>query len=175
MGLARLEMGHEGATVAASEVAIDAGRRWAVHFAVRLDAGWRTRRVIVAVAGDRPGRVELTSDGAGAWRRDGRPAPELAGCLDVDISATPVTNLFAIRRLGLEVGQSADIRAAWIDGGDIAVAPLDQTYTRLEPVGGLAVYEYRDPRFGAFRLTVDAAGVPIDYQGFADRVHPARR
>jgi len=37
----------------------------------------------------------------------------------------------------------------------------------LAPVGGLDAWEYSDPTHGAFRLTVDADGLVVEYEGFA--------
>ena len=45
--------------------------------------------------------LSLTGDGAGRWQIDGRDAPDLDGCLDLDIQVTPFTNSLPIRRLDL--------------------------------------------------------------------------
>lgn len=45
-----------------------------------------------------------------AWRAaHGTGRDELAGCLDVDLRATPYSNTMPVRRLGLDVGASATI------------------------------------------------------------------
>ena len=49
--------------------------------------------------------IDLLADGEDGWTtRGGAAMPELEGCVDVDISATPVTNILPIRRLGLAPG-----------------------------------------------------------------------
>jgi hypothetical protein len=50
------------------------------------------------------------------------------------------------------------------------VTRVDQTYRRLPDVEELAAWEYRDPRHGRFRLTVDTDGLVVSYEGFARRV-----
>ena len=41
------------------------------------------------------------------WFANGVEQDNVAGCLDLDLGFTPATNLFAIRRLSLKVGQRA--------------------------------------------------------------------
>ena len=55
---------------------------------------------------------------------------KLAGCTDLDLGWTPVTNGVAIRGLGLEVGESAEIRAAWFRFPELRFDPDLQRYTR---------------------------------------------
>jgi hypothetical protein len=38
--------------------------------------------------------VTLRADGDGSWVVDGRPAPQLDGCLDVDLESSSMTNAF---------------------------------------------------------------------------------
>ena len=116
--------------------------------------------------------VRLEADGAGRWLMNGLPVPLLDGCIDVDIAATPFTNTFPIRRLGLDIGESATVSAAWVSIPELEVERLLQTYTRLPGGETLHRYEYRDPRFGGFELTVDDEGVVVEYAGFARRLGP---
>ena len=84
-----------------------------------MDAEWRVRSVAVTDhAGDR--RLRLLADGGGAWTTgDGTPLPQLDGCIDVDLVATPFTNTLPIRRLGLEPGESAEIKVAYLPLPDL--------------------------------------------------------
>ncbi len=103
---------------------------------------------------------------------DGVHRPDLDGCLDVDIAATPLTNTFPIRRLArLSVGQVATSPVAWVDVPGLGTTRVDQTYRRLTPVDGRDAWEYGDPLHGAFTLTVDDDGLVVDYECFARRVH----
>lgn len=164
----------DGIVVEGTEVAVDEDDLWVARFTVLLDRRWHTRAAIVDVTGDRAGRqtLRLGADGSGGWTIDGAPAPTFDGCLDVDISATPGTNTFAIRRADLAVGGSVDLHAAWVGVPGLEVEPLRQRYTRLEPEATFARYEYRDDRFGAWILDVDEDGVVVDYHGFARRIAP---
>ena len=130
-------------------------------YRIRCDAAWRTRTVeIDAVLGDQIRRLSLTADGEGNWRVDGKAAPELAGCLDVDLEYTPATNALPINRLGLAFGTEADVEAVWVRFPHLAVERSTQTYARLAE----DTFVYRSGSFEA-ALQVDAAGLPIRYEG----------
>jgi hypothetical protein len=115
--------------------------------------------------------VTLSVDSERRWHVGGAHRPDLDGCLDVDIAATPLTNTFPIRRLArLGEGDAVTSPVAWVGVPDLGITRVDQTYHRLAPVGGLDAWEYSDPTHGAFRLTVDADGLVVEYEGFARRV-----
>jgi hypothetical protein len=136
-------------------------------YEVLCDARWHTRDVHVRlVAGERMIETRLEADGRGSWLRDGLPLPEVEGCLDVDIAATPSTNTLPIRRLGLPPGGSADVAAAWLQLPALGVQPLPQRYTRV------GEHEYRyESNGGSFTalLTVDDLGLVTRYPGGWDR------
>ncbi|QCR20303.1 glycolipid-binding family protein [Agrococcus sp. SGAir0287] len=173
--------GHSVARVSA----IDGGRRYqgtevlatptavSCTFTVDVTGESRPVRAIVRAFSQLGSRVvELTTDGW-RWSIDGQHRPALDGATDVDVAATPLTNAIPIRRLGhLAVGEEAVMTVAWVDVPSLAVRRVEQTYTRLEPVDGLAAWQYGDREHGAFRLLVDADGVVVDYEGFATRVSP---
>jgi uncharacterized protein len=153
------------------EVIASGGSASLVRFRVELDSEWRTRLADIWITtDDLRASMGLEADALGRWRLNGARAPQLDGCTDVDIAATPFTNTFPIRRLGLGIGQSSTVAAAWVSVPELQVERLEQQYTRLSPAGALDRYEYRDPRFGKFELTVDDKGVVLEYGGFARRV-----
>lgn len=111
-----------------------------VMYQIRVDAAWRTHRVAVdMLVGANRQRLHVVRHDQRGWRT--RPANEelahLRGCLDVDLSLSPVTNTLPIRRLNLAPGQSAEICTAWVrfpqtPGGLLAMEPCTQRYTRLD-------------------------------------------
>ena len=134
-------------------------------YVVETDAAWITRRVRVGMKGG--GLLEIFSDGAGDWSRaDGETLPELDGCLDPDISMTPFTNTLAIRRLGLKVGESAEIKVAYILVPELSLRAAPQRYTRL--ADRLWRFEALDIDFTA-DITVDEDGFVVDYPGLFRR------
>ena len=173
LGLVRLEA-EDPIRVEGREVAVDDHQSWAVSFRVLLDKEWRTRRAEIAVVNDHGHRdILIESDGEGTWSLNGSLAPELDGCLDVDIAATPFTNTFVIRRLGLPVGGVGEVRVAWVSVPRLEVAAMDQTYVHLEQLDGTDRYEYRSGGSeDGWIIEVDEDGVALDYEGFAHRLHP---
>jgi hypothetical protein len=140
-------------------------------FSVVVGRDWLTRHVEVSAvaAGGETRRVLDASDGH--WNVDGAARPDLDGCVDVDIAATPLTNTFPIRRLALlGVGEAVTSGVAWVDVPALGVTRVEQTYERLADADGLARWRYSDPQHGAFVLSVDALGLVVDYEGFARRL-----
>lgn len=140
-------------------------------FSVVVGPDWVTRRVqALAVSG--AGETRRTLEAVdGRWTVDGEARPDLDGCVDVDIAATPLTNTFPIRRLAhLPIGEPVTSGVAWVDVPALGVTRVDQTYVRLEDSNGLACWRYSDPDHGAFVLTVDEEGLVVDYEGFARRI-----
>ena len=139
---------------------------------VEVDGTWRSRRAEVTVAatdGDaRSGGASggasrrLTTDAAGTWWLDGEDAPWLAGAVDVDVEATPLTNTLPIRRLlaaGSATGTETEVTAAWLRVPGPAVEVLTQTYTPL----GDGRWRYRSAGGFSAVLSTDADGLVHDY------------
>jgi hypothetical protein len=134
-----------------------------VEYEIACDARWVTRECSLnGYIGATPVSLEVMRSSSGAWTVDGAPSTSLRGCDDIDLGFSPATNLLPIRRLGLAVGESAAVRAAWIRFPDLSVEVLEQVYTRLSTERYL--YESAG---GAFRreLTVDARGFISEYPG----------
>lgn len=141
----------------------DQGKACRVEYSVACDAAWRTLHVdIGGWIGARRVRFTLTANADRNWRADGRPCPDVAGCLDVDLAFTAATNMLPIRRVGLEPGRQASVRAAWVSFPGFAVEPLDQVYRRVGPT----TYRY-EADGGAFvtELEVNPAGFVSRYPG----------
>jgi hypothetical protein len=151
--------------------AVEDGKAWGIHYRLTVDSGWTTRTAhIVGRSAMGRSEVRLDRDGTGEWRVDGRPAPQLDGCQDVDLEASAFTNALPVHRLGLAVGQQADAPAAYVRALDLRVERLEQSYTRLENDGEHSHYDYVSPAFD-FRaeLVYDEFGLVLDYPGIAVR------
>src|SRR5215210_4768062 len=125
-------------------IGLEAGLPFRIGYEVRCDGRWRVREVRAAAPDSGRPVLRLLSDGEGHWkRRGGEPLPELDGCIDVDISATPFTNTLPIRRLGLEPGESAEVDVAYVRVPELLVGPEKQRYGCLEAQakGGLYRFE----------------------------------
>ena len=162
----------DGFRVDGHVTAVEDGVAWSIRYTVSLDPDWKTRRAEVSCrSGEGEHHVTLEADGDCGWLVDGAPAPDVAGCPDVDLEASAFTNTFPVNRLGLVVGERGAAPAAYVRVPDLRVERLEQTYARLEDEGGRARYDYASPAFD-FRavLAYDAAGLVLDYPGIAVRV-----
>lgn len=156
----------EGAATAAED-----DDAWTVRYTVLVDTAWTTRAAHVrGLSALGPFATRVETDGTGAWSIDGVPAPQLDGCLDVDLEASACTNALPIRRLALAVGASADTPAAYVRALDGRVERLEQRYVRLADESGRQRYDYAAPAFGVQAvLTFDTGGLVLDYPGLAVR------
>jgi hypothetical protein len=175
LAVARVERTADGWLAHGQEVLVPPGRPVGCSFAVELDTDWYPLHLIATSIDEAAQRaLELRRDKTDAWWRDGERAPELDGCRDVDVAATPLTNTFPVNRLGrLEVGRSWTGPVAWIDVPTLQVHRVTQTYTRMpDPDDALAVaaWQYQDEMYGPFLITVDRHGLVVDYEGFAIRI-----
>jgi uncharacterized protein len=152
--------------------AVEDGAAWAIRYSVVVDRSWTTRGAHVSGLSAAGGwDVQLDADGRGGWRLGGVPAPDLDGCLDVDLEASAFTNALPIHRLRLAVGATADAPAAYVRAQEARVERLEQRYARLADEGERSRYDYAAPAFD-FRavLVYDAAGLILTYPGIAERV-----
>lgn len=125
------------------------------------DTNWQTRYgQVTGWVGNEAVELELSVDDSQRWQLNGKEIAEVAGCLDLDLNFSPSTNLLPIRRLALEIGEAAALKAAWLRFPSFALEPLDQVYHRT----GEATYRYESGG-GEFvrELTVNAAGFVTNY------------
>jgi uncharacterized protein len=116
-------------------------------------AGWLGRTVV---------DIQIKSDPRGHWWLNDVEQSDVLGCTDIDLNFSPSTNLLPIRRLGLAVGETAEVKAAWLRFPSFKLELLPQRYHRLtehtyryESAGGQFVAE----------LKVNRSGFVIDYPG----------
>lgn len=132
-----------------------------LSYRVECSADWTSERAVVTGwLGERSVDVTLHRNG-GCWDVCGVPVQgDITGLCDVDLGFTPATNTNAMRRLGLNVGEEADVTALWLDVDNWAVKPLRQIYRRL----ARDRFEYTSPDHD-YRtvLTLNAAGLVTDY------------
>ncbi|MBA2457473.1 MAG: putative glycolipid-binding domain-containing protein [Gemmatimonadales bacterium] len=136
----------------------------ALDYRVRCDSQWRTTEGTVdGWQGTRSVELRLRRDSSGGWTLNGVRCPEVQGCVDLDLSFTPATNLLPLRRLDLSVGQRAEVRSAWLQWPAGILTPLVQRYARRS----VAEYEYEADLPGTTRfagvLRVEPRGWVLDY------------
>jgi hypothetical protein len=156
----RLEAGPDGLRLSGVVLTAAHGTPLDVRYLVQTGPGGLTRRVELELDGGTVRRV-LLADGAGRWHWEGGPElAGVAGALDVDLTVTPATNTLPIRRLGLEVGQAAELSMAWVQFPGLEVVGSAQRYQRL----AADRWRFSTGDFTA-ELLVDPDGLVLDYGG----------
>jgi hypothetical protein len=156
----------DGATTGFQE-----GESWIVTYKLLLDESWRTRAAhLTSTTATGVEECRLESDGHGHWQVDGRAAPELDGCLDVDLESSAMTNALPIHRLLLSVGGQAAAPAAYVRAVSLRVERLEQHYIRRDDRDGSQQFDYEAPAFDfECRLVYDHSGLVLQYPGIATR------
>jgi uncharacterized protein len=106
--------------------------------------------------------IQIKTDSTGNWWLNEVEQPQVVGCTDIDLNFSPSTNLLPIRRLSLEVGETAEVKAAWLRFPSFQLEPLPQQYRRLDE--NRYRYESAGGQFVA-ELKVNSSGFVIDYPG----------
>lgn len=132
-----------------------------LDYRIVCDSQWHTRSAYVAGwVGNRLIESKLIVTPDQRWLLNDKDAPQVAGCVDVDLNFSPSTNTLPIRRLGLSVGDAEEVRAAWLRFPSFELEPLTQIYRRLDK----NIYRYESAGGKFVRdLTVDDQGVVTDY------------
>jgi hypothetical protein len=142
-----------------------------VEYRLAWDAKWCAREILVRTESlGRVDQLELHGDGQGKWTDgEGARVAVIDGCLDIDISVTPLTNTLPIRRLGLSVDERREMPVAFVRIPDLSTMPVVQSYKFLEatPTGGR--YLYQSSTFQS-ELSVDCNDLVVDYATVWERV-----
>lgn len=149
-------------------VLVQDGMPCELRYRVVCDESWRTVSAdIRGTLGVQPVNIQIANDGALGWVMNGGLCAGLEGCVDIDLSFTPSTNTLPIRRLNLDVGESADVSAAWLRFPDLALERLDQRYTRTDET----TYRYESSGGEFMReLNVNGSRLVLEYPGLWERV-----
>lgn len=171
--LAKMARGwHIGGTVVAS---FD-GQPAEVIYGIGCDDEWRTRSarirltvgterrelhlgVNVPTLGPKKGHRQWTPIYDGKRLEHVGDLADTFDCFDVDLGVTPSTNTLPIRRLDLQVGESAEVTAVWVRFPALTVQPLTQRYTRLDE----RRYRYESATGFSAELEVDELGLVVRY------------
>lgn len=141
----------------------ESGHPCNVAYEVLIDPQWKTRSArLTGFHGQREIDLCIRRMTDGSWRVGLETQHAVAHCVDIDLGFTPATNLLAIRRLKLSVGEQAEAPAAWLALPSLKLSVLPQTYLRSTKLE----YEYEAPSVGyKGRLRVSKLGVVEEYPG----------
>lgn len=144
-----------------SAVFSHAGHPCRLDYQILCDDDWWTLTTSVnGWMGNRAVDIQMRVDPRGRWWLNEVEQPQVAGCIDIDLNFSPSTNLLPIRRLNLAVGESAEVKAAWLRFPSLALEPFPQQYSRLAE----NVYRYESSG-GTFtaEIKVNRAGLALEY------------
>lgn len=162
--------GPGGVELDGSLIVAEDGPPLRVAYHVVCSPAWVTRRAVVTVGdGETRRRLEVAADDRRRWWVNGREAPALAGCADVDLALSPATNALPVRRLGLldlAAGESRETTGAWVGFPGLTVEPLPQRYTGL----GGGRFRYEAASGFLTELTLDERGLVVTYPPLWRRV-----
>jgi hypothetical protein len=136
------------------------GAEVSLLYSVRCEPDWAT--LSADITGERAGApVELRiQSGPEGWLLNDVPQPDTVGCVDLDLSFTPATNLLPLRRLAPDGTAPVPVRAAWLVPSLDRLQPLEQSYTPCED----GAITYASANFQA-RLEVHPSGFVTHYPG----------
>lgn len=167
---ARLIQRESGWLLTGSAIFAHDRRPCRLDYHVICDARWQTiSGKVKGWVGEKSVEIEISVDPQQCWRLNGEECPEVRGCTDLDLNFSPSTNLLPIRRLGLALGQGAEVRAAWLRFPSFTLKPLEQYYTRIDE----AIYRYESAggRFTT-ELRVNEEGFVTEYPCFWSQESP---
>ena len=167
-----LRRGTDEVTADGIVIGVEHNVAFRIRYTISCDLRWQVRKVAVKSLEENEQTVRFVSDGFGNWTDEsGNPVPELTGCLDVDVTATPFTNTLPIRRLSLNSGESAEIKVVYFRIPEMQVSIEPQRYTCLETSSAGGKYKF-ESLVGGFTavITVDADGLVEDYPKLFKRV-----
>ena len=104
--------------------------------------------------------LRLVPASGARWTVNGVEQRETVSCVDVDLGFTPATNLIALRRLALRIGDQMEAPAAYLRFPELTLERLDQSCQKLSATE----YLYESPSFGySGILQVNDYGAVIIY------------
>src|SRR5215472_7910144 len=136
--------------------------RGAIVYQIRVSDDWRTRDVHVEQLLEGDFKVLDIRVLRGRWLVRGAVDPNLDGCVDVDLEASPATNTLPIRRSRLPRGGKVVVKAAWVRFPSLKVVPLEQSYENQ----GERKYIYRSGNSFQADLNIDRYGLVVRYGSY---------
>jgi len=158
-----LSQADDGHSLKGQAIFVQDGKPCCLAYEVICDAGWRTRSARVdGFLGMRELHYAIERRADGEWMLNGEAQRDVAGLVDVDLGFTPASNLLAIRRFDLGIGETTPAPAAYLSFPTLEMVLLEQSYRRLDGTR----YAYTAPMFGYDEiLGVSPHGFVVDYPG----------
>lgn len=128
----RLIRGSEDWKLSGRAVFDHRGLPCSLGYEVDCDRNWRALSASVAGwIGDQDLRFDVSRGGNGQWLLNGVEQPHMEELVDVDLGFTPATNLLALNRYSLAIGEKTEAPAAYLSFPELRLERLEQTYERI--------------------------------------------
>ncbi|WJE14290.1 putative glycolipid-binding domain-containing protein [Halobacillus sp. ACCC02827] len=132
-----------------------------IRYSIKLGSDWKTKKVKIYKE-DREEPFVVQTEKEDKWYVNGCYDENMDGATNVDLSITPLSNMFPINRVSWEIGQKRTFKMVYIDVWKEEAAPVLQTYTYLGVDGGERVFQYKCREYET-KIFVDESGVVMEY------------
>jgi hypothetical protein len=163
----RIYPDNEGWILDGAAIFVHEGKACRLEYLIECGDDWTT--VLVSIdgwAGDEAIDIQIDAEEDGTWHLNGEEIDAVAGCVDIDLNFSPVTNLLPLKRLDIAVGESQPVRAAWLKFPSFELEPLEQTYTRLDET----TVRYESGGKFVSELKINDDGLVIEYPDWSASV-----
>lgn len=132
-----------------------------LDYKIECDVNWQTVSAQVSgFVGMEKIEIGIAVDAKKCWTINGKANPQTANCTDIDLNFSPVTNTLPVRRLNLQIGEKAEVRAAWLRFPSFKLEVLKQTYERIAE--NVFHYESAGGKFKT-EIEINDFGLVINY------------
>lgn len=162
-GLEVLSLHEDADGITARSVIIDASDKpFGMTADWQLDSNGRSRSLLLQVTDTAAAtrQLQIVRTGPTSWEIDGRMRPDLDGCAEIDVSATPFCNGLALRHLDQKPGE---LTALFVLAPDLTVQPSRQRYEKLK--NGWRYIDLGAAKGFTAVLTFDNDLIVRDYEG----------
>jgi uncharacterized protein len=149
-----------------SDLVYAGANAFGLRYSWSLDTRWQTRALHMAL--NRGGRVlscDIERAQPSAWLVDGRPRPDLNGCSELDLSATPFCNTLAIRNLRA----TGELVVGFVQLPELSIVPSLQRYETMGP-GQWRYIDLGVAKGFTAVLTLDSEGLVQHYEGLFEEI-----
>jgi len=138
-----------------------------VFYQLMCDTSWKFRKLELSIESDTTRNLNLSVDKSGLWYDDkGLWYQQLDGCIEPDISFTPLTNTLPINRLDIKEGETFEIKTAYISLPELTVNPVMQSYRCISKGKDESIYLYKNTDTGfESEIYVDKDSFVTNYPG----------
>jgi hypothetical protein len=134
---------------------IEDGRHHGLVYSAQCDGAWNALAAhVTGTVDDEKADAVIEKQKDGSWHINGVAGDNTTDCPDIDLAFTPSTNLLAIRRMHLKIGEEGQSHAAYLNVPGWTLDRLEQSYRRLNDTH----YAYHSPR-GGYHETLDVSEV----------------